>query len=94
MADFWIIKYKTRILNDDGVPLGNANYDDIVEQHIAVDVDSVVTIEKSDAVKGEHIISVDNGYTYHGKILKKVTEDEVIAEMDKLPTNTDEYLKR
>ena len=88
MADFWIIEYKVSKMVDDA----DSRVEHQVEQHIAVDVDSVVTIEKSDAGVGKHIVHVDTGYTYHGNILKKVTEDDVIAEMDKLPANTSRYL--
>lgn len=83
MADFWIIAYK-KIFHEDETKYRQP--DNI--EHIAVDVDSVVTIEKSGyGGVDKHIVHVDTGYTYHGTILKKVTEDEVVHEINKLPSN-------
>ena len=84
MADFWIIEYKVSKMVDDA----DSRVAHQVEQHIAVDVDSVVTIEKSGfGGVDTHIVHVDTGFTYHGTILKKVTEEEVVPEINKLPSN-------
>ena len=74
MADFWIIEYSAKSNEDESGKRGKS----VHLQHIAIDVDSIVTIEKT-------TFSVDTGWSYMGKILKKVTEDEVMAEMEKLP---------
>ena len=80
MADFWIIEYKERIY-EDNTP--EEEPDKFEEWQLAsIDIDSIVTIELSKNNHGMHWLEVDNGYTYHAKILKKVTEDGVIAEMD------------
>ena len=77
MADFWIIEYKSSY---DGKTLHKHEY----WQHIAIDVDSVVEIKKSNDAD-IHTFVLDNENAYTGKVLKKVTEDEVMAEMEKLP---------
>ena len=78
MADFWIIEYTTR-LHEEGE---STKYEH--PQHAAVDVDSVVTIDKTKS-KSNHTFIVDTGWSYYGRILMKVTEDDVMAEMEKLP---------
>tara|TARA_Y100000294_G_scaffold171303_1_gene184573 strand:+ start:261 stop:530 length:270 start_codon:yes stop_codon:yes gene_type:complete len=83
MADFFIIQYRSKHHED------KTKYRDChPAEHIAVDVDSVVTIEKSGfGGVDTHIVHVDTGFTYHGTILKKVTEEEVVPEINKLPSN-------
>ena len=80
MADFWIIEYSAKSNEDESGKRGKS----VHLQHIAIDVDSIVTIEKTN-YDDAHTFSVDTGWSYMGKILKKVTEDEVMAEMEKLP---------
>ena len=63
---------------------GESNTYETHPQHGAVDVDSVVTIDKTKS-KSNHTFIVDTGWAYYGRILKKVTEDDVMAEMEKLP---------
>ena len=77
MADFWIIEYKSSY---DGETLHKHEH----LQHIAIDVDSVVEIKKGNA-DDIHTFVLDNENAYNGKVLKKVTEDEVMDEMEKLP---------
>ena len=79
MADFWIIEYTKRLHEE-----GESNTYETHPQHVAVDVDSVVTIDKTKS-KSNHTFIVDTGWAYYGRILKKVTEDDVMAEMEKLP---------
>ena len=78
MADFWIIEYKSSKQVDEKLREWNN------PQHIAIDVDSVVEIKKSNDAD-IHTFVLDNENGYIGKVLKKVTEDEVMAEMEKLP---------
>ena len=79
MADFWIIEYTKRLHEE-----GESDTYETHPQHVAVDVDSVVTIDKTKS-KSNHTFIVDTGWAYYGRILKKVTEDDVMAEMEKLP---------
>ena len=79
MADYWIIEY-TKRLHEDESETNKYHH----PQHVAVDVDSVVTIDKTKS-KSNHTFIVDTGWAYYGRILKKVTEDDVMAEMEKLP---------
>ena len=78
MADFWIIEYKSSKQVDEKSREWSSS------QHIAIDVDSVVEIKKSSDTN-IHTFVLDNDNEYVGKVLKKVTEDEVMAEMEKLP---------
>ena len=78
MADFWIIEYKSSKQVDEKLREWSN------PQHIAIDVDSVVEIKKSNDAD-IHTFVLDNENSYNGKVLKKVTEDEVMAEMEKLP---------
>ena len=82
MADFWIIEYKERIYEDNTPEEEPDKFEDW--QLASIDIDSIVTIEKTN-YDDAHTFSVDTGWSYMGKILKKVTEDEVMAEMEKLP---------
>ena len=76
MADFWIIEYTKRLHEE-----GESNTYETHPQHVAVDVDSVVTIDKTKS-KSNHTFIIDTGWAYYGRILKKVTEDDVMSEMD------------
>ena len=78
MADFLIIEYKSSKQVDEKLREWSN------PQHIAIDVDSVVEIKKSNDAD-IHTFVLDNENGYIGKVLKKVTEDEVMAEMEKLP---------
>ena len=84
IANFWIIRYKERTHEDDTPQDEPHKFSEW--QTCAIDVDSVVTIENSThenhRLPLHHWLEVDNGWTYHAQILEKVTEDEVIAEMD------------
>ena len=85
MADFWIISYKERIHEDNPPDEKPDTFD--AWQTLAIDIDSVVTIKLS---KNTHAnltmnwIEVDNGYTYHATILKKVTDEDVILDLKKI----------
>lgn len=79
MADFWIIEYKSSKQVDE------KSKECSPSQHIAIDVDSVVEIKKSSEAD-IHTFVLDNENEYVGKVLKKVTEDEVMDEMEKLPS--------
>ena len=97
MADFWIIDYKERFHEDEPDKLD-------IKKHprcIAVDVDSVVTIEHCDTIikdaptvdyfDGEKyqtewfLIEVDNGWTYKAQVLSKVDDDQVLDTLVKAP---------
>ena len=79
MADFWIIEYKERIHEDDAPH--DETHKFLEWQTCAIDIDSVVTIEKSTHGVDYLWLEVDNGWKYLARILKEVTKDEVIAEM-------------
>ena len=83
MADFWIIEYTKRLHEE-----GESNTYETHPHHVAVDVDSVVTIDKTKS-KSNHTFIVDTGWAYYGRILKRVTDKEVMDEMGKLPPSQD-----
>ena len=84
MADFWVIEYK--MVATEEFPDNPSTYTEM--QHIAIDVDSIVSIEKyTTHTKGldAYGFTMDNGHTYVGNRIKKATEDDVIEFMDTLP---------
>ena len=79
MDDFWIIKYKDSWSSYTENRTQHTHY-----QHVALDVDSIVEIHKHNDID-LHTFVVDNENRYMGVILKKVSRDDVMTEMEKLP---------